>query len=48
MEEDVRIYWIAFGKQDDIDVERVNTRKHCLENSLWKGLWTRRKTRLRA
>jgi len=36
---------MTFRKQEDIEVEREN---HSLENSLWKGLWTRRTTRLPA
>jgi hypothetical protein len=27
-----------------LEFERENTRSHSLENSLWKGLWTCRKT----
>jgi len=40
-EEDVRNYWITLKIQE---FERGITRSHTVENSLWKRLWTCRKT----
>jgi hypothetical protein len=40
-EEDVCSYWLTLRKREDT---RGSSRSHCLENSLWKRLWTCRKT----
>jgi hypothetical protein len=39
-EEDVSSYWI-------MEIERGSSRSHSLENSIWKKLWTCRKTNYR-
>jgi hypothetical protein len=40
-EEDIRSYWITLKIPE---FERESTRSHTVENSLWKRLWTYRKT----
>ena len=35
---------MTLRKREILKVQRANTRSHCLENSLWKRLWTCRKT----
>jgi hypothetical protein len=33
-----------YGNERILKIERGSTRSHCVENSLWKRLWTCRKT----
>jgi hypothetical protein len=42
-EEDVSSYCITLRKQKILEIERSGSRSHCVENSLWKRLWTSRK-----
>jgi hypothetical protein len=34
---------MTLRKSEDTEIER-STRSHCVENALWKRLWTRRNT----
>jgi hypothetical protein len=43
-EEDVSSYWKILKKIDDLEFERGSTRSYSVEKSLWKRLWTCRKT----
>ena len=43
-EEDERSYSMTLRKREDTVFERASTRWQRLENSLWKMLWTCRKT----
>jgi len=38
-EEDVSRYWMNFRKRI-MEIERGSATSHCVETSLWKGLWT--------
>jgi hypothetical protein len=33
-----------YGKEKTLSTEEGSTRSHCVQNSLWKGLWTGRMT----
>jgi hypothetical protein len=43
-DEGVRNYWMILKKEKILAIERGRTRSHCVENLLWKRLWTWRKT----
>jgi len=43
VEEVVSNYWMR-GKQKILEPERERIRPHSVENSIWKTLWTCRKT----
>jgi hypothetical protein len=43
-DEGVRNYWMILKKEKILEIERGSTRSHCVENLLWKRLWTWRKT----
>jgi len=42
--EDVSSYWMTWRKRRDTEVERGCTRSPSLDNSIWKRLWSCRKT----
>jgi hypothetical protein len=42
--EDLSSYWMTLKKNNILEYERVSTRLQCLDNSLWKRLWTCCKT----
>jgi hypothetical protein len=44
MEEDVSSYWMTLKNKKILETERGITRSHYVEKSLWKRLWTCRKT----
>jgi hypothetical protein len=35
---------LTYRKENMLEIERASTRWHCVENSLWKSLWTCLKT----
>jgi hypothetical protein len=40
MNEYESIYWMPYGNARILENERGSTRLYCVENSLWKRLWT--------
>jgi len=43
-DEGVTDYWMTLKKDKLLEIQRESTSSHCVENSLWKRLWTWRKT----
>jgi hypothetical protein len=43
-EEDVGSYWMTLRKERILSFERGSSESHYVDSSLWKRLWTCRKT----